>query len=62
MEQVPEDVLVVPGRALLEIARDDYASPEIAQTAKHLMRLVINQRLDRQPFHSRTIFRELASL
>ena len=59
---VPEDILVVPGRALLEIARDDYASPETAQTAKHLMRLVINQRLDRQPLHSRTIFRELAGL
>jgi DNA repair protein RecO (recombination protein O) len=54
--------LVVPGRVLLEIARDDYADPATAQAAKQLMRLAIARRLDRQPLHSRTIFRELTSL
>jgi len=54
--------LVIPGRALLDIARDDYAGPSTAQAAKQLMRLAINHRLDRQPLHSRTIFKDLASL
>lgn len=58
----PDEAFVVPGRVLLEIARDDYAAPATAQAAKQLMRLAITRRLDRQPLHSRTIFRELASL
>jgi DNA repair protein RecO (recombination protein O) len=58
----PDEALVVPGHILLEIARDDYASPATAQAAKQLMRLAIARRLDRQPLHSRTIFRELANL
>jgi len=53
---------VFPGRALLAIARDDYADPLTAQLAKQLMRLAINRRLDHQSLHSRAIFRELASL
>jgi DNA repair protein RecO (recombination protein O) len=58
----PDEALVVPGRVLLEIARDDYSAPATAQAAKQLMRLAITRRLDRQPLHSRTIFRELANL
>jgi DNA repair protein RecO (recombination protein O) len=58
----PDESLVVPGRVLLEIARDDYSAPTTAQAAKQLMRLAITRRLDRQPLHSRTIFRELANL
>jgi len=54
--------LVIPGRALLDIARDDYTGPSTAQAAKQLMRLAINHRLDRQPLHSRAIFKDLASL
>lgn len=57
-----EESIAVPGRALLAIARDDYTDPATGQHAKLLMRLAINQRLDRRPLHSRTIFRELASL
>jgi DNA repair protein RecO (recombination protein O) len=57
-----EEGLVLPGRALLEIARDDYTGPATAQAAKQLMRLAINHRLDRRPLHSRTIFKDLASL
>ena len=53
---------VFPGRVLLDIARDDYTGPSTAQAAKQLMRLVINHRLDRQPLHSRAIFKDLASL
>jgi DNA repair protein RecO (recombination protein O) len=58
----PDETLVVPGRVLLAIARDDYSAPATAQAAKQLMRLAITRRLDRQPLHSRTIFRELANL
>jgi len=57
-----EEMLVVPGRVLLDIARDDYSSAATAQAAKQLMRIAITRRLDRQPLHSRTIFRELANL
>jgi DNA repair protein RecO (recombination protein O) len=55
------DAVLISGRALLEIARDDYGAPATAQAAKQLMRLAINYRLDRQPLHSRAIFKELAS-
>lgn len=58
----PEEALVVPGQVLLDIARDDYSAPATAQAAKQLMRLAITRRLDRQPLHSRTIFRELTNL
>jgi DNA repair protein RecO (recombination protein O) len=58
----PEEMIVAPGRVLLDIARDDYSSPATAQAAKQLMRVAITRRLDRQPLHSRTIFRELANL
>lgn len=57
-----DENLLVPGRALLAIARDDYADAVTAQHAKQLLRLAINHRLDRQPLHSRAIFRELANL
>jgi DNA repair protein RecO (recombination protein O) len=52
----------VPGRVLLALARDEYADPVTAQAAKQLMRALIDHRLDRQPLHSRSIFRALQSL
>jgi DNA repair protein RecO (recombination protein O) len=57
-----DEALVLPGRVLLEIARDDYSAPATAQAAKQLMRLAITRRLDRQPLHTRAIFRELTNL
>jgi DNA repair protein RecO (recombination protein O) len=57
-----EEGLLISGRALLDIARDDYAGPATARAAKQLMRLAIGHRLDRQPLHSRAIFTDLASL
>jgi DNA repair protein RecO (recombination protein O) len=59
---VAAEGLVVSGRVLLDIARDDYASPRTAQAAKQLMRIAIDHRLDRRPLHSRSIFKDLASL
>jgi DNA repair protein RecO (recombination protein O) len=53
---------IVAGRVLLALAGDDYSDPAIAQVAKQLMRVLIDHRLDRQPLHSRTIFRSLQNL
>jgi len=36
----------VSGRALLDMARDDYGDPQTQQQAKALMRTLINHRLD----------------
>jgi len=52
----------VSGRALLDIAHDDYRDPETQQQAKALMRVLINHRLDYRPLRSREIFRELLQL
>jgi DNA repair protein RecO (recombination protein O) len=56
------DSPVLPGRALLAIARDDYSDPSVAQCAKGLMRIAIDHRLDQRPLHTRAILRELANL
>jgi DNA repair protein RecO (recombination protein O) len=50
------------GRALQEIAKDDYRDPQTLAQSKQLMRLLINHRLDRQPLHSRRVFRDLQQL
>lgn len=50
------------GRVLLEIANDDYRNPQTLAQSKQLMRLLINHRLDRQPLHSRRVFRDLQQL
>jgi len=52
----------IPGRVLLALAREEYDDPATAQWAKQLMRMLIDHRLDRQPLHSRAIFRALQNL
>lgn len=52
----------VSGRALLDIARDDYGDAATQQQAKLLMRALINHRLEYRPLRSREIFRELQQL
>ena len=54
--------LMVAGRTLLDIARDDFSDAVTQQQAKLLMRSLINHRLDYQPLKSRRIFRELMEL
>ena len=54
--------LVLSGRALLDIARDDYSDPSTLQQAKALMRLLIGHRLEQKPLNSRRIFEELQQL
>ncbi|MCG6875658.1 MAG: DNA repair protein RecO [Betaproteobacteria bacterium] len=50
------------GRALLEIARENYADPHTLQQGKILMRLIINHRLDQRPLQSRRVFEALQEL
>ncbi len=50
------------GRALLEIAREDYRDPQTLQQGKLLMRLIINHRLDQRPLQSRRVFEALQEL
>ena len=54
--------LVLSGRTLLDIVRDDYRDPQTLQQAKALMRLLISHRLEQKPLNSRRIFEELQQL
>ncbi len=58
----PHAGLILSGRALLDIARDEYGDPATLQQAKALMRLIINHRLEQKPLASRRIFEELQQL
>jgi DNA repair protein RecO (recombination protein O) len=50
------------GRALLELAREDYRDPQTLQQGKLLMRLIINHRLDERPLQSRRVFEALLEM
>jgi DNA repair protein RecO (recombination protein O) len=56
------DALVVHGRTLLDLAADDYSSPESRDEARNLMRVLIGERLHGQVLHTRTVLRELSDL
>jgi len=58
----PDGGALFPGRALLEIARDDYRDPRTLQQGKLLMRFLLDHRLDQRPLVSRRIFHELQQL
>jgi DNA repair protein RecO (recombination protein O) len=49
----------VHGQTLLDLARDDFTDPRTQQEAKHLMRRLINHRLEHRPLLSRQVFRDL---
>lgn len=53
---------VFSGRALLDIAREDYRDPQSLQQGKLLMRLIINHRLDQRPLQSRRVFEALQEM
>jgi DNA repair protein RecO (recombination protein O) len=55
-------VLVVRGKTLLDVAADDYSSPETREEARSLMRALIGERLHGQVLHTRTVLRELNDL
>jgi len=54
--------VTLSGRALIDIAHDDYSHPMTLAQSKTLMRLLINHRLENRPLHSRRIFTDLQSL
>lgn len=57
-----QDALVVSGRTLLDVARDDYERPETRDEARGLMRMLIAARLHGQELHTRVVLRELNDL
>lgn len=58
----PGAELVVSGRTLLDVARDEYGRPETREEARFLMRGLIGHRLRGQVLHTRAILRELNDL
>jgi DNA repair protein RecO (recombination protein O) len=54
--------LLVRGRTLLDVAADDYSSPETREEARALMRALIGERLHGQVLHTRAVLRELNDL
>jgi DNA repair protein RecO (recombination protein O) len=61
-ERVAGAALVMPGSALLAMARDDYAASETLQHSKALMRVLIDHYLGGRALNSRRIFMELREL
>jgi DNA repair protein RecO (recombination protein O) len=58
----PPDALVVKGRTLLDVARDDYGHADTRDEARYLMRALIGQRLHGQVLHTRAVLMELNDL
>jgi DNA repair protein RecO (recombination protein O) len=56
------DALTVRGRTLLDVAADDYSSPQTRDEARDLMRALIGARLHGQVLHTRAVLRELSDL
>ena len=54
--------LVVSGRTLLDVARDDYERLETRDEARLLMRALIGERLHGQVLHTRSVLLELNAL
>jgi len=53
---------VLSGRALMDIARDDYSDPATLLQARALMRYVISHHLGGTPLHTRQLLREMHQL
>ena len=50
------------GQTLIDMANDDYSRPQTRDEARHLMRMLIAQRLGGQTLHTRAVLRELQDL
>jgi DNA repair protein RecO (recombination protein O) len=57
-----QDMPVLRGQTLLDIAKDDYRDPTTLQEAKSLMRALIGRRLEHKPLSSRRVFKDLLEL
>jgi DNA repair protein RecO (recombination protein O) len=58
----PDATLAISGKALLAMARGDYADGETLQQSKVVLRALINHYLGGQPLNSRRVFMELQEL
>ncbi|MGH8737946.1 MAG: DNA repair protein RecO, partial [Burkholderiales bacterium] len=54
--------VVVSGRTLLDLARDEYERAETRDEARALLRALIAYRLGGQTLHTRTVLMELQEL
>lgn len=54
--------LIVSGRALVDLAADDYSNAGSLAQIKQLMRFLINHRLDTRPLLSRQVLKDLREL
>ena len=58
----PSGDLLISGRTLLDLARDEYGRTETRDEARALMRALIGQRLHGQVLHTRAVLMELNEL
>lgn len=54
--------LLVSGKTLLDMARDDYVDPVSAQQSKQLMRILLNHYLGGKLLHTRELIKDLQKL
>ncbi len=57
-----ENRLELSGQTLLDMARDDYASPTTLQQSKALMRILINHCLGNQILNTRQLLMDMRQL
>jgi DNA repair protein RecO (recombination protein O) len=57
--QARDAELLVVGKTLLDMARDDYSDPVTMQQSRAVMRLVINHHLGGQLLHTRQLLRDM---
>jgi DNA repair protein RecO (recombination protein O) len=61
-DDADENRLELAGQTLLDMARDDYASPATLQQSKALMRILINHCLGNQILNTRQLLRDMQQL
>ena len=57
-----KDGLLVAGKTLQDMARDDYADAQSARQGKQLMRMLLNHHLDGKTLHTRELIKDLTKL
>ena len=57
-----EQGLLVAGKTLQDIARDDYSDSQSARQGKQLMRMLLNHHLEGKMLHTRELIKDLTKL
>ncbi len=57
-----EEGLLIAGKTLLDMARDDYTDAQSARQGKQLMRMLLNHHLDGKTLHTRELIKDLTKL